>query len=394
MGAIQQLTVAGPASFLKLYAPPADVELVPAAHTTHSRVRSPEKRSKSKERQLELIQSVDDAGFELADELSRQFESKSMSAETAAAHARQSTLAGYWQHVMLPEWSDRAKNTISNYDNALSLWERCAPKSDNPRWAGMPLGKIRKEYCEAFLTAAAKVVSVGTVKSRWKHLHAIFNHAADNGVIARAPNPELPTEGNKLTAILTDEQLDAGYRALADHLSLQVAFVVAVNTGLRPVDLFLLRRDALQAGNRPCLAVTAKKTGKAQTLPLADVTVKQLARLPDHPDLRGYYFGHLTSVEAADPERSRAARDRNALFKSLLANAGIDFIWPWQTCRATCNERLESHREGSGQFMLGHGNTLNSKSYREPSKLIYEAVNSVPQPSCFKSLADGTQTWH
>lgn len=383
MGAIQQLAVAGPASFLRLYTPPVEVELEPAAHTTASRVRTTKKRSKSKERQLELIQTVSSTGYEQAAALARQFESREMSPETAAAHARESTLAGYWRNVMLADQGDLAKNTISNYRNALNLWEQHSPKLDMPGWAGMPIGLINKGCCESFFAAAAKVVSVETVRSRWKHLHAILNHAANNGVIDRAPNPALPDVDNKPKAIFTDELIAAAYHALKDHLSLQVAFVVAINTGLRAVDLFLLRRDALQLGNRPCLAVTARKTGKAQTLPLADVTVKQLARLPVHPDMNGYYFGHLTNVEAADPERSRTARDRNDLFKSLLAGVGIEFDKPWQVCRATCNERLESHREGSGQFMLGHGNTLNSKSYREPSKLVNEAVNTVPQPVCF-----------
>jgi hypothetical protein len=51
--------------------------------------------------------------------------------------------------------------------------------------------------------------------------------------------------------------------------------------------------------------------------------------------------------------------------------------------RLTCNERLEGHQPGSGQFVLGHANTLNSVSYREPSGLIYEAVTTLPQPDAF-----------
>ena len=70
--------------------------------------------------------------------------------------------------------------------------------------------------------------------------------------------------------------------------------------------------------------------------------------------------------------------------KALLLRAGFDFPKPWQACRATANERHESHRFGVGQFVLGHSRTgVNGTSYREPSQQVFEAVTTLPQPACF-----------
>lgn len=366
--------------------PPAPAEQF--AHTTVSRVRSGENRRKSRSAQPDLPGTIDPAAYAMAEALARQFEDRSMSPDEAAAHAVESTLAVYWRDVMKGE-KKRTRNTLGNYDNALSLWERYAPTLDQPGWKGWPLGVINSGAIDQFLQAAVEATSTENVRSRWKHLRAILNHAADNGVIPRAPKPGPIPMSNKKTAIFTDEQIAAAYQALRTKPALQVAFVLAINTGMRPVDLFLLRRDAITWSGRQSVTFTARKTGKVQTLPLAEITVRQLARLnslPVAPYMQDWLFGSLTDVDAKDPERSRTARDRNQEFKDLLAGAGIKVAKPWQVCRATCNERLESIREGAGQFMLGHGTTLNSKSYREPSQLIYEAVNSVSQPFCFCSF--------
>jgi hypothetical protein len=115
-------------------------------------------------------------------------------------------------------------------------------------------------------------------------------------------------------------------------------------------------------------------------------TVRHLLRLPGRAERVGPLFPGRSNPLSHDPERSRPARRRNALVKQLLAGVGLDFEKPWQACRATCNERLESCRQGSGQFVLGHCLTLNSRSYRQPDQLIYEAVNTVPQPACFQDF--------
>jgi len=167
-----------------------------------------------------------------------------------------------------------------------------------------------------------------------------------------------------------------------------VAFVTAVNVGPRAVDLFTLRwEDFSFFAERPVVEFTARKTGKRQVVPLAEVTLRQLDRWKRASGVLlpvGLVWPELTDAAARDPERSRAARDRNARFKRILATLGIAHERPWQVCRLTCNERLERHRPGAGQFVLGHASTLNSVSYRDPSGLIYEAVSTLPQPECFR----------
>lgn len=349
------------APFLKIWTEPAD-----SAHTTTSRVRT---------------ETDEKDPYQAAAELARQFASNQISPQEAAAYARR-PLADYWRNIVKPEKSARARNTLSNYANAVQLWERFEPPAGK-RLGGMPISLINDGYAQAWCQAAALHVAPATVNSRWKQLRVILNHAQRNRVITRTPRPEPLSMGTRTTAIFAPDQIDSAYQALRNNVSLQVAFVLALNAGPRPVDLFLLHRDNIVWTGRPSITFTARKTGKAQTLPLADITLRHLARLPNPPESQGYLFGHLTDVNATDPERSRAARERNQEFAELLRIADIDFRKPWQAARATCNERLESHREGSGQFMLGHGSTLNSQSYREPSQLIYEAVNSVPQPDCF-----------
>lgn len=384
MNAARPLPASDRPSFLRVYSPSDEPADVATAHTTPSRVRKPKSGRKSKERQGDLLGSIDSEAYALAEALSRQFEARTMTAEEAAAHATQSTLRTYWRDVMKGE-KKRARNTLSNYENALSLWERHAPVVDRPKWKGWPIGLINAGVLDAFILAAVQATSAENVRSRSKHLRVILNHAADHGVIPRAPKAGPIPMTNKPAAIFSAEQLASAYGVLKGNGPLQVAFVVAVNAGLRPVDLFRLRWVDYDSQART-LNFTSEKTDKPQTIPLAAVTCRHIERLKQWSGVSGYMFHSITDPFADDPERSRQGRARNRGFKQALSIAGINFAKPWQACRATCNERLESVREGSGQFVLGHGCTLNSKSYREPSQLIYEAVNSVPQPPCFSDF--------
>lgn len=368
--------------FPSIFVPPADEISAATAHRTTSPVRSTKNGRKSKTAQRELFQIVDDAGIAQAEALARQFSDVQMTADQAAEHARRSTLAGYWQDVMRGEKAGRKRNTLGAYKTALGMWERFAPGLDLPGWVGMPIGLVTTPYVQAFFTAAAKCVAPSTINSKWKHLAAIFSHAKRNGVIARVPAPELLTVPTKKTAIFYDQQIADTYAALAGNVPLQVAFVVAINAGLRPVDLFQLAWVNYDRRART-LSFTATKTGKPQTVPLAEITCRHIDRLHAWSGSSAYLFHSIADPLSTDPERSRRGRERNHEFKQLLKSLGIHFVKPWQACRATCNERLESVREGSGQFVLGHGCTLNSKSYREPSQLIVEAVDNVPQPLCF-----------
>jgi integrase len=232
-------------------------------------------------------------------------------------------------------------------------------------------------------------LSSETCRSTWRHLRGILNHAVRVRALESTPEPEWSrAEDRQAKELYTDGQLAAIYESLAAQADLQVAFVVSVNAGLRSVDLFSLRwSNVLLRRERPALEFTSRKTGRRQLVPLGPVTVAQLDRWRRATGVLlddCMVWPKLTDPDAADPERSRAARRRNARLKAALATLGIEHAKPWQVGRLTCNERLERHRPGSGQFVLGHAATLNSVSYREPSGLIYEAVSTLPQPDCFR----------
>jgi len=279
---------------------------------------------------------------------------------------------------------------------ALNRWERFSPRpGDWPAgepWRGRPLAWITDQHVTATLVAMRRKLAVTTVRSTWAHLRTIFARAKAVRAIERVPEPtwgrEAPDE-RAAKELYDDRAIASIWQALAGQVDLQVAFVASLNVGLRTVDLFGLRWESLSlTADRPCVEFTARKTGKRQTVPLAVVTVRQLQRWRGRqgllfPEGAGLVWPELTDAAAADPERSRPARDRNARFKRAAESVGIRHAKPWQVGRLTCNERLERHRPGSGQFVLGHTATLNSTSYREPSGLIYEAVTTLPQPECF-----------
>jgi integrase len=291
-----------------------------------------------------------------------------------------------------------AASSLAKDRQALSRWERFASRP--PDWPsgepceGAPLRWITDWYVTAWVTAACKELSLSSVRSTWSHVRIVLNRAVEIQAIERAPQPEWPKDdgsGRQAKELYGDRQLAEIYAALAGHVDLQVAFVVSVNAGLRTVDLFLLRWPDLRLQReRPVVEFTARKTGKRQCVPLAPCVVRQLDRwrrhqgwlFPPH-EMEGLVWPELTEPAAADPERSRAARTRNARMKRVLRGIGIEPAKPWQVGRLTCNERFERHRPGSGQFILGHSRTLNSVSYREPSGLVYEAAATLPQPECF-----------
>lgn len=301
-------------------------------------------------------------------------------------------LRQFYHDWMLPERRQRverrqlAKGTLDKDRQALSRWERFSQPADWPSskpWPGIPLGAITGLYVGEVLQRMRSQLGEATTKSTWSHLRTMLNHAVKVRALDFAPAPERVRCDAKRVQIYRPEQIEIAYRALSAWPDLQVAFVLAINAGPRSVDLFLLKREQLDlASARPTLSFRAQKTGKEQTVPLAAVTVQQLRRLlvlNSDP----YLFPGRSSPAAADPEKSKPSRRRRAIIRTALAAAGLTFAKPFQAARATCNTRLNTVREGSGLFVLGHGLTLNAKSYMEPTELIFEAVNAVPQPVCF-----------
>jgi integrase len=301
-------------------------------------------------------------------------------------------LRQFYQDWLLPERRQRVVNkqlaagTLAKDRQALTRWERFTRPPDWPAekgWPGIPLGSITGLYLAEVLVRMRRQLGEATTRSTWNHLRTIFNRAVKVRALDFAPAPERVKVDAQRVQIYRPEQIEAAYRSLAGQPALQVSFVLAINAGPRPVDLFLLRREQMDlVDDRPTLSFRSRKTGKEQTVPLAPVTVRHLRRLVSGA-ADPYLFPGLSSPASADPEKSWAARRRRAAIVQALASVGISFPKPFQAARATCNTRLNTVRDGAGVFVLGHGLTLNSKSYMEPTELIFEAVNAVKQPACF-----------
>ncbi|MBX3448231.1 MAG: tyrosine-type recombinase/integrase [Planctomycetaceae bacterium] len=302
------------------------------------------------------------------------------------------TLRAFYQDWMLQDRERRcaakelSRGTISKDRQALSRWERYSRPEDWPEdkpWPGIPIGALTGRYVADVLTRMHAELGDSTARSTWGHLRTILNYAVQVRALDHAPKPERKRPEDRKVSVYRPEQIEAAFLALKDHVDLQVAFVLAINTGMRTVDLFSLKWSNCDlVGTHPTVTFTARKTRKAQTIPLAPVTVRHVLRLPSKGD-SPWLFPGRSSPEAIDPERSRPARRRKELIAHRFAMAALTFEKPFQVARATCNTRLERARQGAGLFVLGHGLSLNAKSYHEPSDLIFEAVNAVEQPPCF-----------
>lgn len=281
--------------------------------------------------------------------------------------------------------------TIQKDLQALSRWEKFSPRPDgwppDRYWPGVPLEYITPRYLEDFLTRLYAECPPGTAKSTWSHLRNILNAAVKVRAIDMSPKPEhIPDPDDGPVRVYREEEIEAVYRSLQEHIELQVSFVLAINAGPRPVDLYLLRWSDFDLTNsKPSFAFSSRKTGKRQSVPLAPITIAHLRRLPSL-NQDDYLFPRCSSPRSKDPEKSTAARARRERMQVCLRRANVEIDKPMQAARATCNTRLERHQTGAGVFVLGHGLSLNSRHYHEPSDMVFDAVTTVPQPACFSEF--------
>lgn len=326
--------------------------------------------------------------------------------------ARTSLRQFYTDWMVAPRTADcqagyLSEATLKKDRAALNRWEKHTRPADWPHdrgWPGPPLGSVTKELLEKTWQRARSDLSPGTIKVWWYSLRTILNEAVKRRAIEICPTPRLPTDsgtGAGDHAIWSLEDIDLSYSALRVFPDLQVAFVLGCTNGLRASDLFCLRwSDLDETGDVPMLSFRAQKTGKLQRLPVHPVTMKQLDRLPR---VDAFMFPGRSSPDSRDPERSRAARNRNETVKQLIVNAGFkppqcpkcqaadrpasrwcrkcwEIFKPWQRCRRTCNEHLERTKPGVGEFVLGHSLSLNSRSYRDPSEDILRVMTGTAAP--------------
>lgn len=275
-----------------------------------------------------------------------------------------------------------AKGTIDKTKQSLRRWVRFTwPANYKGNWQGPPVGRITNKWLRIFRDAALKEHATSTVASSLCHIRQVLRLAVQFQVRSTLPKCDAVTvEGSGERYLF--EQLNIVYGALGHQPELQSAFVVAVNAGPRPIDLFNLKWSNVAFEDAvPAIDFVSEKTGKRQRVPLAPVTLAHLLRLkpgrPEEPVFRRWFS------PAADQGRSYRARKRCSIMKAALALTGLDFRCPFQAARATCNQRLEDYRTGVGQFVLGHGLGLNARHYYEPSDLIREAILGIHQPESF-----------
>ena len=311
--------------------------------------------------------------------------------------------------------------------SALSVWERFTrPAEWVGEWPGISLSAINAEYLRGWVSNALHGgLSKGYLEGLANHLNWILGIAVDRDVISKAPKkPPVKQIAATITSTLFDdddlttifevngnilETLDAIHAQLDGQTELQTAFVLACSTGLRPRDLFgLCWSDLTTISGTPAIIKKPKKTerhGTTVRIPLAPCIAARMAALRcragqdgkvDHEGTgsreqvaeSARIFPSLVSATAKDPEKSHAARRRNAAVREAAIRAGFDFPpkrdKPWQIARATCNERLERHCPGIGEFVLGHSaGSINKKHYRQRWSEAVKAIATLPQPVSF-----------
>jgi integrase len=360
---------------------------------THSTEQKAEHRIGNPVRTPLQMAGISPAALAAADQLCAAFREPPPLTDEDRAWARDHLgLRGAYEQFVEPALLDRTSRgvralaTLIKYRSALACWERFTkPPKWRGHWPGPPVGMLTPQLLTWWHGQVVAVNSRATADSYWNHLRTIVNACKRAGVLAAAPAPERDDVDDVRVRIYEEAEIEAGYRALAVWPTLQVAWVVALNAGLRSGDLFGLRWSNVSLdGQLPAIDFVSAKTGKNQRIPLAPVTVAQLRRLgprrPEEP-----VFADCQSTEAKDAERSRAARRRRDRQFVALFPIGIRDTKAMQVCRKTCNTRLNNTRDGAGEWVLGHALTLNSRHYYEPTQLIVEAVHQVPQPACFGS---------
>ncbi|TWT49055.1 hypothetical protein KOR42_39710 [Thalassoglobus neptunius] len=310
-------------------------------------------------------------------------------------YARTTSLRQFYTDCLDGKWEaigkkGRCKGTAAKDRQSLNRWERYSRPADwVGHWPGPSLalidsggGLLLERVFDAMLDSDR--LSPNTVKSTRNHLMTIIRHAVEVKAISNIPRSE-PIPTSSKTRIYTREEVTRILEALENLPSLRAAFLISLNVGARPVDLFCLKKSDLTRDlkRRRLIEFESRKTGKLQGVPISDETWKVIQPFAESGD-SPYLFPDLGSPEALDPEKTSRARSRNQLLKLILRQVGITDISdtsgkPWQVARATCNERYESHAPGVGPFILGHSlSGVNARSYRDPTEAVHSAVNTLP----------------
>lgn len=282
------------------------------------------------------------------------------------------------------------------------------------QWEGPPIACVTSPWIDSLVEESlASGLATNTIGKYLRHLRTIWNAAARLGLMPKL-QVTIPEEDPEARPY-SDLEVERIYHALAQMPALQVAFVLALATGPRFSDLFWLPWEQIDFDRRQ-VDFCAVKTGKHQVIPLAEVPLLHLQRLPK------YEAPFASLIDQSIPPEFRAehyqARAINARWRQLTGFAAPPRMkkhWPadcvshpWHSARSTAAVWIERVASGMASRLLGHseggadkkrktrqqqGERVTRKHYLTPlaSADIRAAAEAVQWPSYFRDLAGPRQ---
>jgi integrase len=277
-------------------------------------------------------------------------------------------------------------------------------------WEGPALGYLTTAWLDTLVEESLlQGLSHNTLGKYLRHLRTIWNDAAKLGLIPKL-SVTIPKEQPQARPY-TDAEVEKIYNCLAECPAMQVAFVLALAIGPRFGDLFWLEWSQIDFNKRQ-LTFTAEKTRKVQLVPLTDIPILHLQRLPRDQAP----FASL--VDQTIPPDFRAehyqARTLNARWRSLTGFTSPPRLkkhrppncvpHPWHSARSTAGVWIERVSAGMASVLLGHdldgdqGKKSNGKKVTRDHYLIPEvpedlraAAEKVMWPEYFSSIREPRQ---
>jgi len=340
------------------------------------------------------------------------YQPKLVPADLRANYAATTSLPRFYRDCVSGRWEVVRKDvkpaTHQKDRQALNRWQWGTRPATWPKgltWEGPSLAVIEAanevlvdEFIQRMEVASPedpeKPLSPSTIATTWTPLRTILKHAVAMRAISRFPEPSGLPDKEVEARPYTDEEIERLWPFLNGQPLLRCALVISVNCGLRPIDLFTLKREALvqDTEGRWTLKFKARKTSKKHWIPLAEVTVRALRaaeQIGDRSTLPGisgeYFFPGLSDPKIEEPEDSHAARTRAKLTRVIWDAAGLQSVErPWQSGRAMCATRLSTRNRDAGKFVLGtNSGDVFATHYAPARPDFWDAILSVPQPACF-----------
>lgn len=275
-------------------------------------------------------------------------------------------------------------------------------------WNGPPIGCITSGWIDSLVEESLlNGLAANTIGKYLRHLRTIFNKAHTLNLIPKL-TVTIPSEEPEARPF-TDSEVERIYHGLVECPPMQVAFVLDLATGPRFGDLFWLDWQQIDLERR-LICFTAEKTDKPHVLPLTDLVIRHLNRLPRHeapfatlvdqtlaPEFRAEHYQSrrlnakwrtLTGFPA--PPRLKKLRPENAV------------PHPWHSARATAAAWIERVAAGMASRLLGHtveqaGEKTTRKHYLPAGmvptvpKDLRDAAEAVAWPAYFSRLIEPRQ---